>query len=107
MSRASLFCAPLVAVLFAAPAWAQIAPTAFVDDQLDVPVSVLEQLGELLPSAPNADSPWPGIPAGEGWRRLDSGTALGEVEGLFTRIDEDAIRAEVEALEARAAAAEG
>ncbi|GJM22436.1 MAG: hypothetical protein DHS20C15_23510 [Planctomycetota bacterium] len=56
MTRASLFCAALVAALLCAPVGAQITATAFVDEQLDVPASVLDQLGEWLPSVPNADS---------------------------------------------------
>lgn len=50
--------APLLAATFlVAAAGAQIAPTEFVDEQLVLPDAVLAELGELLPSMPNGDSP--------------------------------------------------
>jgi len=62
---------------------------------------MLGQPGEV------AQNDWQGAPAGTDWRRLEAGTALGEVEGLFARVDDDTIRGEIESLEARAAAASG
>jgi methionyl-tRNA synthetase len=43
----------------------------------------------------------PGIPRRETWRTLAAGTKLGVVEGLFPKIDDKAIAAEIAALEGR------
>jgi len=51
-----------------------------------------------------ADQRWPGIPVAGAWRSLRGGTKLGEVSGLFPKIDDALIAAEVEALERRAEA---
>jgi methionyl-tRNA synthetase len=47
--------------------------------------------------------PWPGVPKPRKWRSLRAGTKLGEVAGLFAKIDDATIGAELEALERRAA----
>ncbi|MFN0241676.1 MAG: methionine--tRNA ligase [Planctomycetota bacterium] len=44
----------------------------------------------------------PGVPRAGNWRALAAGQQLGQVEGLFAKIDDDAIRREVAELEARA-----
>ena len=49
-----------------------------------------------------ADQRWPGIPAAGTWRSLRGGTKLGGVTGLFPKIDDAVIAAEVGALERRA-----
>jgi hypothetical protein len=45
--------------------------------------------------------PAPGVPKLESWRTLVPGTKLGKVEGLFPKIDDKTIAAELEALERR------
>lgn len=50
------------------------------------------------------DAPWPELPQPGGWRTPCAGTPLGEVEGLFTKLDDATIQAEVEALRARSGA---
>jgi methionyl-tRNA synthetase len=47
---------------------------------------------------------WPGLPVAGGWRVLPDGQRLGTVEGLFPKIDDAQIAAEIAALEARRAA---
>ncbi len=44
------------------------------------------------------DDGWPGLPAASSWRQLSDGQALGEVAGLFARIDDAAVTTECEAL---------
>ena len=51
-----------------------------------------------------ADQAWPGVPAADSWRSLPAGQALGEVAGLFAKLDDETVAAEIAALEARAAA---
>ncbi len=46
---------------------------------------------------------WPGVPRAEDWRLLRAGQPLGEVAGLFAKIDDATVAAEIAALEARAA----
>jgi len=46
---------------------------------------------------------WPGVPKPGTWRSLRAGTKLGEVAGLFAKIDDATIASEIEALERRAA----
>ncbi len=50
-----------------------------------------------------ADQAWPGKPSYANWRSLSAGTPLGEVEGLFAKIDEKAMQAEIQALHDSAA----
>lgn len=45
--------------------------------------------------------PWPGIPTEANLRSLPAGQKLGAVEGLFTKLDDQQIAAELEALESR------
>lgn len=52
-----------------------------------------------------AAQPWPGVPAAGEWRTLEAGTPLGEVAGLFAKLDDETIAAEIAALETRAKAA--
>lgn len=52
-----------------------------------------------------ADSGWPDPPVAGSWRSVTPGQALGEVEGLFERIDDARVAEEIAALEARAAQA--
>lgn len=49
-----------------------------------------------------SDTAWPGTPRPGSWRSLSAGQRLGQVEGLFAKIDDDTIRAEIASLEARA-----
>jgi methionyl-tRNA synthetase len=49
-----------------------------------------------------AKESWPGVPKAGAWRSLRAGTKLGEVAGLFTKIDDASIASEIEALERRA-----
>jgi methionyl-tRNA synthetase len=49
-----------------------------------------------------AAQPWPGIPQAGTWRILPAEQKLGTVIGLFTKIDDATIAAELEALKARA-----
>ena len=46
-----------------------------------------------------AQEPWPGTPKLGEWRSLSAGQPLGEVEGLFARIDDETIAREIAALE--------
>ena len=46
--------------------------------------------------------PWPGLPESESWRRLPVGQALGDVRGLFDKIDDETVAREIDALTARA-----
>jgi methionyl-tRNA synthetase len=48
---------------------------------------------------------WPGAPEPGSWRTLAAGQKLGEVRGLFAKIDDAQIASEIEALEQRARAA--
>ena len=50
---------------------------------------------------PVSSQPWPGIPAPGHWRSLETGQPLGEVRGLFDKLDDEAIAAEIAALEGR------
>lgn len=45
-----------------------------------------------------AEAGWPGVPAAGSWRSSPDGTRLGEVAGLFAKIDDAAIEAELAAL---------
>jgi len=49
-----------------------------------------------------SDAGWPELPQAGSWRRLEAGTSLGEVEGLFPRIDDETIQSEIAALNERA-----
>jgi len=51
-----------------------------------------------------ADQPWPGVPKAGAWRSLSGGTKLGTVAGLFGRIDDATVAAELADLERRARA---
>jgi methionyl-tRNA synthetase len=63
-----------------------------------------QALWEMLGSAgPVTATGWPGTPEPGAWRALRAGTPLGEVRGLFEKIDDERIAEEVEALRARAA----
>jgi methionyl-tRNA synthetase len=44
------------------------------------------------------DGGWPGLPQASSWRLLPDDQALGEVQGLFTRIDDAMVLAETESL---------
>jgi hypothetical protein len=57
---------------------------------------MLGQPGEV------ADLPWPGTPTSETWQLIPAGQKLGEVAGLFDKLDDEQIEEEVEALKARA-----
>jgi methionyl-tRNA synthetase len=46
--------------------------------------------------------PWPALPAPGAWRSSTSGQKLGEVSGLFTKLDDARIAGEIERLEERA-----
>jgi methionyl-tRNA synthetase len=48
-----------------------------------------------------ASQPWPGVPAPGRWRSLGAGLPLGDVHGLFAKLDDDSIAAEIAALESR------
>jgi methionyl-tRNA synthetase len=48
-------------------------------------------------------TPWPGLPAAGTWRSLKGGSKLGEVSGLFPKLEDAVIAAEIEALAARSA----
>ena len=50
-----------------------------------------------------AAQPWPGTPEPGRWRSLVGGTKLGEVSGLFAKIENATIESEIAALEARGA----
>lgn len=50
-----------------------------------------------------ANEKWPGLPRAGAWRVLPAGQKLGTVAGLFTKIEDETVRAEIEALKARAA----
>ncbi len=50
-----------------------------------------------------AEEPWPGIPEPGSWRCLETGQPLGEVAGLFAKIEDAAVQREIADLEARAA----
>ena len=58
--------------------------------------AMLGQTGDV------ASEPWPGTPDRATWRRLEAGTPLGEVTGLFTRIDDATVQAEIDKLASRA-----
>jgi len=45
-----------------------------------------------------ADQAWPGAPAAGNWRSLSTGRPLGEVRGLFSKLADETIRAEIDAL---------
>ncbi len=45
---------------------------------------------------------WPDVPRPGAWRILTAGTPLGEVEGLFAKLDDETIAREIAALEERA-----
>lgn len=47
------------------------------------------------------DPGWPARPAAGSWRHLAGGQKLGQVEGLFAKIDDETVKAEIEALQAR------
>jgi methionyl-tRNA synthetase len=55
-------------------------------------------------AAPAASERWPGLPRAGSWRAALAGKRLGEVRGLFPKIDDATVAAELEALEARRAA---
>jgi len=61
--------------------------------------TMLGQEGEV------ADAGWPSAPEAGTWRTLAPGQSLGEVAGLFAKLDDEVVAAEVAALEARAAGA--
>ena len=42
------------------------------------------------------------MPQAGSWRQLEAGQVLGEVAGLFAKIDDETVAAEIAALEARA-----
>ncbi len=50
-----------------------------------------------------ASQPWPGVPQAGRWRSLAGGTKLGEVSGLFAKIENATIQQEIDALAARSA----
>ncbi|QDU68618.1 methionine--tRNA ligase [Engelhardtia mirabilis] len=47
------------------------------------------------------DASWPAAPVAGAWRSFPSGQALGEVDGLFAKLEDDQIAAEIEALRQR------
>ncbi len=59
--------------------------------------TMLGQSGDVSTSG------WPGIPQPGTWRSLPGGQKLGPVEGLFAKLDDETIQAEIADLEARAA----
>ena len=56
---------------------------------------MLGQAGEV------AELPWPGTPTPESWQLIPAGQKLGEVAGLFDKLDDEQVDAEIEALKAR------
>ncbi|MEM7308051.1 MAG: methionine--tRNA ligase [Planctomycetota bacterium] len=50
-----------------------------------------------------AECGWPGVPAAGSWRTASAGTPLGEVTPPFTKLEDDAVQAEIQALSERAA----
>jgi methionyl-tRNA synthetase len=58
--------------------------------------AMLGQQGEVSAAG------WPEAPRAGAWRTLRAGQPLGEVAGLFAKIEDDAVAAEIAALEARA-----
>ena len=52
------------------------------------------------------DRPWPGVPVAATWRQLAPERPLGEVAGLFDKLDDERIEAEIADLERRGAAAD-
>ena len=52
-----------------------------------------------------AGRPWPGTPEAGSWRLLEAGTALGEIQSAFTKLTDEEIEAEIEALGVRASEA--
>jgi methionyl-tRNA synthetase len=61
-----------------------------------------QQLWAMLGNAePVSALPWPGVPQGAAWRSLPAGQKLGKVEGLFAKLDDTTIEAEIAALGAR------
>ncbi|MCB9915846.1 MAG: methionine--tRNA ligase [Planctomycetes bacterium] len=62
-----------------------------------------QRLWAMLGQAGPVTAPgWPQPPRPGAWRTLPCGTPLGEVEGLFAKLDDERIAGEVAALEARA-----
>ncbi len=57
--------------------------------------TMLGNLGEV------SAQPWPKIQSGGSWRRNLSGQKLGKVEGLFAKLDDAQIQAEIDELHAR------
>jgi len=51
-----------------------------------------------------AQEQWPSLPQAGAWRQLTTGQPLGHVEGLFDKLDDATIAAEIAALQARASA---
>ncbi|MCA8981675.1 MAG: methionine--tRNA ligase [Planctomycetes bacterium] len=51
-----------------------------------------------------ADQAWPGLPQADSWRSLTAGQKLGEVSGLFAKLDDETVAREIAALEERASA---
>ena len=52
-----------------------------------------------------AEESWPGVPEPGSWRCLETGQPLGEVSGLFAKIEDATVQKEIDELEARAAQA--
>ena len=41
---------------------------------------------------------WPGVPTADSWRSLRAGQSLGEVRGLFEKLDDPTVAEEIEFL---------
>lgn len=72
----------------------QMAP--FMPQKAQALFAMLGQSGAVT------DGGWPGLP-GAGWRAELGGTPLGEVAGLFDKLDDATVQAELDALAARSA----
>lgn len=62
-----------------------------------------QELWEMLGQRDRVEeSGWPEAPVVGSWRPLDPGTPLGEVRGLFAKLDDEDVQRELDALAARA-----
>jgi len=50
-----------------------------------------------------SEQPWPALPEAGGWRSISTGQSLGEVRGLFDKLDDERVQAEIDALHERVA----
>ena len=76
-------------------AWIARWMTPFMPDKAQALWSMVGGEGRV------AELGWPGTPSGEGWREIPAGRELGEIVGLFPKLDDDTIQGEIRALEER------